>query len=459
MEARSRRRPAPVAPPMPVAPPEPRAVPTGLRISSSGEDFIEWIWNAVEGADGYDVQFSPNEAFTSEDEVIARTGEELSYRREDLAAGTSAYLRVRSASGSGDDRITSDWSVHVVGMTAEPPPPPPAVPTGLRISSIGKDFIEWIWNAVEGADGYDVQFSVNEVFADEAEIITRTAQELVYRREELAAETSAYVRVRSASGSGDDRITSDWSAHVTGMTAEPPPPPPQVTVSFFPEAVALFEGESAEIAVRYQVRELSAPWKLGLSVLGDTAGENDFEPERRRRGDPGGRGHKRRAADRPDRPNGCGLRRGERTGFDPLRSRSGPERRARRGTPGFDPRQRSLSLPGCPDCGRTPSRNRKLLHAVAEAQTDDRACCCCRRDGDHPGGAVRPLVARPVGSSGRLCGLANGDPRRRRCGTISTSSGRRRSGFGPISRAWSSPSPVVRVSGSRWRGAARLAAS
>ena len=92
-----------------------------------------------------------------------------------------------------------------------------------RISSSGEDFIEWIWNAVEEADGYDVQFSVNEVFTDEAEIIARTAQELVYRRQDLAAETSAYVRVRSASGSGDDRITSDWSAHVTGMTAEPPP--------------------------------------------------------------------------------------------------------------------------------------------------------------------------------------------------------------------------------------------
>ena len=59
----------------------------------------------------------------------------------------------------------------------------------------------------------------------------------------------------------------------------PPQPTPvlPVTVSFSPEAVALFEGESAEVAVRYQVRELSAPWKLGLSVLGDTAGEEDFE--------------------------------------------------------------------------------------------------------------------------------------------------------------------------------------
>ena len=69
----------------------------------------------------------------------------------------------------------------------------------------------------------------------------------------------------------------------TPVAPPQPAPPPQptpalpVTVSFFPEAVALFEGESAEVAVRYQVRELSAPWKLGLSVLGDTTGEDDFE--------------------------------------------------------------------------------------------------------------------------------------------------------------------------------------
>ena len=81
------------------------------------------------------------------------------------------------AGGPGDSAVPT--------VPAVPPVPdelsPPAVPTGLRISSSGEDFIEWIWNAVEGADGYDVQFSVNEVFTDEAEIIARTAQELVYR--------------------------------------------------------------------------------------------------------------------------------------------------------------------------------------------------------------------------------------------------------------------------------------
>ena len=114
--------PAPTPPPEPAPPPEPPAVPTGLRISATGEDFIEWSWIPVADVSGYDVQFSANEAFTDEDEIIGRTAEQISYRREGLAAETSAYLRVRSASGGGSERIMSAWSTHVTGMTRAPAP-------------------------------------------------------------------------------------------------------------------------------------------------------------------------------------------------------------------------------------------------------------------------------------------------------------------------------------------------
>ena len=125
--------PAPAPAPLPPPPaPEPPGVPSGLRVSASGETFIEWTWSAVEGANGYDAQFSTNEAFTDADEVIARAEGELSYRREGLAASMSAYLRVRAASGTGDGRITSEWSDHVGGMTAAPRPIPP--PTTERTS-------------------------------------------------------------------------------------------------------------------------------------------------------------------------------------------------------------------------------------------------------------------------------------------------------------------------------------
>ena len=224
--------PPPAPPPAPAPEPEPEpeapAVPTGLRISASGMDFIEWSWTPVADVSGYDVQFSANEAFTDEDEIIARTAEEISYRREGLEAGTSAFLRVRSATGTGEERITSDWSTHVTGMTEAPTPAPepPATPTGLEVSDRGSDFIEWSWDPVDGASGYDVQYSSNEIFSEEDEIIARTVEQVSYRRDGLDEETDAYLRVRAAAGTGEDRVTSDWSTHVTGMTLASAPPPP-----------------------------------------------------------------------------------------------------------------------------------------------------------------------------------------------------------------------------------------
>ena len=105
------------APPAPAAPP---AVPAGLVIVATGPDFVEWSWTPVGGASGYDVQFSADEAFTDEDEIITRTAQETSYRREGLDFGTSYHLRVRSAAGSSDNRMTSDWSAAAVATTRFP---------------------------------------------------------------------------------------------------------------------------------------------------------------------------------------------------------------------------------------------------------------------------------------------------------------------------------------------------
>ena len=194
-----------------------------LRVSASGPDFIEWSWTPVAGASGYDVQFSADEVFTDEDETVPRVGTELTYRREGLKPETDFWLRVRSVAGSGDDRQTSAWSASVPGMTAKTPPPP--VPTGLRVTASGPDFIEWSWTPVAGVSGYDVQFSVNEALTDEEEIISLPGGQVSYRREGLAVPMRGYLRVRSVTGSGQDRITSLWSAPATGSTFGGPDQP------------------------------------------------------------------------------------------------------------------------------------------------------------------------------------------------------------------------------------------
>ena len=100
----------PPAPPPPPPPPEPPPTPAGSGITSFGGDFIEWSWNPVAGASGYEVQIRANEAATDDDETIARTADETSYRSEGLESGTPYYFRVRSLTGNGEDRLFSDWS-------------------------------------------------------------------------------------------------------------------------------------------------------------------------------------------------------------------------------------------------------------------------------------------------------------------------------------------------------------
>lgn len=112
--------PAPIAAPSPA--PQPPSEPANLRVAAVGEDYIEWSWDVVPGAAGYEVQFSLEEGFTADGEVID-VGPEALYRRAGLATATSAYLRVRSYVGVGDDRLQSGWTRAQSAMTLAPAPP------------------------------------------------------------------------------------------------------------------------------------------------------------------------------------------------------------------------------------------------------------------------------------------------------------------------------------------------
>ena len=107
----------------------------------------------------------------------------------------------------------------------EPPAPEaPATPTGLHVDETTETTIEWHWNAVEGAIGYAVQVSMDEMF-DATDKIVPTV-ETHYTESDLEPMTSVYLRVAAAAGTLEAPILSDWSTHVTGMSAMPPPPPP-----------------------------------------------------------------------------------------------------------------------------------------------------------------------------------------------------------------------------------------
>jgi len=119
------------------------------------------------------------------------------------------------------------WFRHYeVEVDTAPPVQPPTVPTGLRVSRRGQDFIEWSWDAVAGADGYHVQFQTDESLSDNEEASTSVP---MYRQEELDPATTGFLRVRSVAGAGAGQRVSGWTGQVPGTTLPPPLPPPDWT--------------------------------------------------------------------------------------------------------------------------------------------------------------------------------------------------------------------------------------
>ena len=203
--------PAP-APPAP-AQPDPVGVPGGLTVSATGEDFIEFSWEAVEGASGYDIQMSMTEGdFSSSTQA---TGVEATMHRFTVAPSTTAYARVRATM----DGRESDWSDAVMGMsmaaslTLGTPMP--------TVSSTGPDHIEWSWDAVENALAYQVRVADS---MDGLDMATAEITTALTHRVTAAAETTMYISVRAAAGPPTSPVVGDWSAPVMGTSDVAPMP-------------------------------------------------------------------------------------------------------------------------------------------------------------------------------------------------------------------------------------------
>ena len=217
--------------PEPEPEPEPPATPTGLMVSEETESSITWTWNAVEGAAGYVVQASMDEVWDDTDTVTfngAPFTTLSSYTASDLEVGTTVYVRVAAASGTVAAPLVSDFSTHVTGMTKAPEVVLPPAPANLRQKARGSDFIEWEWDAVEGASGYQSQFSDGSTFPDGAQgrELHQGMANTSRRVGNLDPESAGYLRVRAYTGTVTEPTFGDWTAGSMLRTTEPPPAVP-----------------------------------------------------------------------------------------------------------------------------------------------------------------------------------------------------------------------------------------
>ena len=218
--------PAPTPTPTPPTPPPPPGVPTGLQVASSGPDYIEWTWTAVEGATAYDVQMSQAAANDFTSTVNANDVTETS-RRFTVPAETTRWARVRAKSANGE----SDWSDAVQG-TSTAVPLVLTAPANVRVAEKGPNFIEWTWDVVADASAYEVQMSLNDAdFSRPDETLNPEATASPKARFTVGPETTAFLRVRAVAGTGAERMEGPWSSPASEGESDPLPAPTGLEVS------------------------------------------------------------------------------------------------------------------------------------------------------------------------------------------------------------------------------------
>ncbi len=206
--------PAPAPPPAPAAP-DPVGVPGGLKVTASGHDFLEFGWEAVEGATGYEIQLSLKEGdFSSVSTATVTT----TMHRFSVKSETVGYARVRAREGERQ----GEWSETATGMSAAAPIPPVTLAAPVpEVSGSGADFIEWSWEPVAEALRYEVRVAATEAGLDAAspETVEGTTHRVL-----AEPETEMLIRVRAVAGTAESPIVSDWSDAVSGMSDAAPRP-------------------------------------------------------------------------------------------------------------------------------------------------------------------------------------------------------------------------------------------
>ena len=144
----------------------------------------------------------------------------MSNRRRSRPCDLSLILAAGLALGGcgSDSSTTTPAATPAPAPSPAPAAPAPSlpVPAGLRVSATGPDFIEWSWEAVEGAEGYVVELGLAADFRAPAQTATVAA---TTHRFTVVPETTAWARVRAVTGAGAGRVASEWSSGVAGASA------------------------------------------------------------------------------------------------------------------------------------------------------------------------------------------------------------------------------------------------
>ena len=183
-----------------------------VRPYSTGS--VEVSWDAVDGADTYNVY----RYYAAEGLVLLGTTDKTSYIVSDLSTSEKCFFKVEAVANDGND--ISDISA-LAGGTCESIPP---IPTNLQVQPRSTNSVEVSWDAVEGADVYNIY----RYLKTEGLVKLGTTGNTSFTVPDLNPGDNCYFKVEAVANDGKD--VSEMSELVSGTCESIPPTPANVQV-------------------------------------------------------------------------------------------------------------------------------------------------------------------------------------------------------------------------------------
>ena len=171
-------------------------------------------WNTVQGADNYIIQISLNSNFSTTLANVTQSGTSYALSNISPAYSTVYHWRVRAKRGSEEGPLATARS-----FTTEPIPLVAPVLTNPADNAVNVALNSNLtWNAVQGADNYIIQISLNSNFSTTLANVTQSGTSYALSNISPAYSTVYHWRVRAKRGSEEGPLATARS-----FTTEPIP--------------------------------------------------------------------------------------------------------------------------------------------------------------------------------------------------------------------------------------------
>ncbi len=129
------------------------SVPEDLKAASGGHNSAKISWGPVSGASGYEVYRAVSK--TGAYKIIKNTTAR-SYSNTGLTAGNTYYYKVRAYRYKGTKKVYGSFSLAVAAK------PMPFTPGNVKLEKVSSGRINFTWDKVSGASGYEIYRASNK---------------------------------------------------------------------------------------------------------------------------------------------------------------------------------------------------------------------------------------------------------------------------------------------------------